>query len=65
MKIENIDIRILIRESGLTCAAVAEQMGISRQWLSTLLSRELSTEQRNRIWQAIHELREEEDYAGL
>ena len=57
----NLDIRIMVSEAGLKYSQIADQMGISRVWLSNLMRYDLSVENRERILKAIRELRGEED----
>ena len=57
--IKNLDIRIMVSESGLLYQDIAERMGISRVWLSKLMGRDLAPENRERILRAIMELRGE------
>ena len=54
----NLDIRIMIKDNGLTYKAVASQMGISAVWLSTILRYDLSVENREKILKAVRELRD-------
>ena len=56
----NLDIRILVRENGLTYKRIAQQIGISQEWLSRLMARKLSDENRERIIAAIEAIKEEE-----
>lgn len=53
----NLDIRIMVSESGLRYIDIAKQMGISRVWLSNLMRYDLTPENRNKILKAIRELR--------
>lgn len=53
----NIEIRVLIDQSGLKYKSIAEKMGISASWLSTLMRRDLSLENRDKILSALEELR--------
>ena len=45
---KNLDIRILVREKGLTYKRIAQKIGISPEWLSRLMARKLSDENRER-----------------
>lgn len=56
----NLNIRILVRENGLTYKRIAQQIGISQEWLSRLMARKLSDENRERIIAAIEAIKEEE-----
>lgn len=58
---ENLDIRIMVSESGLKYTEIAKQMGISRVWLSKLMRYDLTTENRDKILTAISELKGERD----
>lgn len=57
----NLDIRVMVSESGLRYTDIAKQMGISRVWLSNLMRYELTTENREKILRAIRELKGESD----
>lgn len=59
---KNLDIRIMVSESGIRYQDIAEKMGIGRVWLSKLMSRELSPERRQQIKQAIMELKDDRDH---
>ena len=56
----NLDIRILVRENGLTYKRIAQKIGISPEWLSRLMARKLSDENRERIISAVEAMIEEE-----
>ena len=55
----NLDIRVMVSESGLRYTDIAKQMGISRVWLSNLMRYDLTIENREKILKAIRELNEE------
>lgn len=55
----NLDIRVIVSESGFLYKDIAKQMGISRVWLSNLMRYDLTPENRERIMKAIGELRGE------
>lgn len=55
----NLDIRVMVSESGLRYIDIAKQMGISRVWLSNLMRYDLTTENREKILKAIRELKGE------
>lgn len=55
---ENLDIRILVNESGLKYQNIAKKLGISRVWLSRLMGRKLTPEWRDKILSAIMEMKE-------
>ncbi len=57
----NLDIRVMVSESGLRYIDIAKQMGISRVWLSNLMRYDLTTENREKILKAIRELKGERD----
>lgn len=57
----NLDIRVMVSESGLRYIDIAKQMGISRVWLSNLMRYDLTTENREKILKAIRELKGESD----
>lgn len=54
---ENLDIRIMVAENHIRYKDIAEVMGISPVWLSTQLRYELSLVTKERIIQAIEELK--------
>lgn len=58
-EVRNLDIRVMVSESGLRYTDIAKQMGISRVWLSNLMRYELTTENREKILRAIRELKGE------
>ena len=55
---ENLDVRILVAENHIRYKDIAERMGISPVWLSTQLRYELSPVTKERIIQAIKELKD-------
>lgn len=57
---ENIDIRLLVADSGLTYKAIAEELGIHRGSLSRLMRKQLSPKNRVRILTAIDRLKARE-----
>lgn len=57
----NLDIRIMVSESGLKYTEIAKQMGISRQYLSLLMRYDLTIPNREKILKAISELKGEID----
>lgn len=57
----NLDIRVMVSESGLRYIDIAKQMGISRVWLSNLMRYDLTTENREKILKAIRELKGERE----
>ena len=57
----NLDIRVMVSESGLKYTDIARQMGISRQYLSLLMRYDLTIPNREKILRAIRELKEESD----
>lgn len=52
----NLDIRLEVSESGLTFKEVAQKMGVSPVWLSTLLRYDLTPANHERIMKAVREL---------
>lgn len=56
--VKNLDVRILVSESGLKYKAIADQMGISAEWLSKLMKYTLTAENKARIIAAINKLKE-------
>lgn len=55
---KNLDIRLLVSESGLYYKDIAREMNITPIWLSRLMKEELSTQNRVRIIDAIESLKE-------
>ena len=56
---ENLDVRILVAENHIRYKDIAERMGISPVWLSTQLRYQLSPVTKERIIQAIKELKDD------
>ena len=57
----NLDIRVMVSESGLKYTDIAKQVGISRQYLSLLMRYDLTAQNREKILKAIRELKGESD----
>lgn len=55
---KNLDIRMTVSEEGLRYKEIANEMHISREWLSRLLRHDLSAENKLRIMRAISSLKE-------
>ena len=55
----NLDIRLYVKDSGLLFKDVAEQMGVSPTYLSRVLGRPLTPKTREKILKAVRELLEE------
>ena len=53
---KNLDIRIMVNESKLRYQDIAQEMGISRVWLSNLMKRDLTPTNKIRIMTAIERL---------
>lgn len=58
---QNLDIRVLVSDANLKYKDIAAQMGISKWWLSKLMSHELTKENRSKVMRAIMELKGEKD----
>lgn len=56
---KNLDIRLRVEASGIRYGKIAERMGISRVYLSRLMSRDLDSERRKKIIDALEELKRE------
>lgn len=56
-RLDNLPIRQIIETSGLTYGAVAKEMCVTRQWLSSMLSKPLSDFNQYRIMKAVNTLR--------
>lgn len=57
----NLDIRLYVKDSGLLFKDVAEQMGVTPEYLSRVLRYQLKPEMRERILTAVRELRGESE----
>ena len=57
MNMNNIDVRVAVAESGFTYRKIAEEIGISPEWLSRLMRHELSDENKKRILKSIDSLK--------
>lgn len=57
---QNLSIRIQVKESGFTYRQIAAEMGITYPYLSRLMNTELSTKNRLRILGALNQLKERE-----
>ena len=53
---KNLDIRMLVADSGLKYKDVADEMNITPEWLSRLLRNDLTLENKIRIMGAIEKL---------
>lgn len=58
---ENIDIRIMVSEEHVRYKDIAKKLQISPQYLSTLMRYTLSPAMRQRIINAVEELRNDKD----
>ena len=58
---KNIDIRLMVSESGVHYTDIAKKMGIGRVWLSKLMSRDLDSGRRRQIIEAIEELKHDQN----
>lgn len=58
MQLRNIDVRLIIGESGFRYQDVARQMKVTPTWLSHLLRYDLSQKDKARILAALKELHE-------
>ncbi len=59
--LNNLYIRILISEAGISHRALAEAIGVTPSYFSQVLRKEIKPDMRARIIEAIERLREEED----
>ena len=53
---ENLDVRILVSDQGLKYRDIADELNIGQEWLSRLMRRPLSPENKLRILGAIDRL---------
>lgn len=58
----NLDIRLAVSDKGLTYRQIAAEMGITPEYLSRLMSKDLKPGMRERILNAIDRL---EDFEGV
>ncbi len=54
---KNLDIRLLVKDSGITYREIAEHLDITQEWLSRLMAKKLSDKNHARILKAIEEIR--------
>ncbi len=54
---ENLDVRVMVMSSGLTYKDIAQEIGISRYYLSRIMSKKLSPENKIRIMTAIDRIK--------
>lgn len=57
---ENIDIRTMVYDSGIHYKDIAQELGISPEWMSRLMKEELSQKNKIRIIDVIEKLKGEE-----
>lgn len=53
---KNLDIRMLVSENGLRYKDIADEMNITPEYLSRLLRKELTSENKIRVMRAIDQL---------
>lgn len=53
---KNLDIRMIVSEKGLKYKDIADEMNVSRQWLSLLMGKDLTIDNKVRIMEAIERL---------
>ena len=58
---KNLDVRVMVSDSGLKYKAIAKELGISPEWLSKLMKHTLTVDNRARIIAAIKKLKGESD----
>ena len=56
---KNIEIRMLVSENNMTFKEIAEAMGVSRVYLSRIMGKELTVNNRLRICSAIARIKDE------
>jgi len=59
--LNNLDIRLMVAESGIKYKDIAKKIGISATYLSTLMRYELTPVMRDRIVRAIEELKDDKN----
>lgn len=57
---ENLNIRVAVKDSGVTYKAIAKEIGVTPEWLCRLMRKELSSENQIRIMTAIDRLKAKE-----
>lgn len=58
---KNLDVRMLVSDNGLKYRDIADEMNITPEWLSRLLRKELTTENKIRIMRAIDQLKKRKE----
>ena len=54
---ENLNIRLMVKESGVTYRRIAKEIGVSTSYLSRIMSKPLSTKNQLRIMNALEKLK--------
>ena len=57
---KNIDLRVEVSDAHVTYREIARELGITPEWLSTLMRTELSEHNRERVIKAVHKLKGEQ-----
>lgn len=60
----NLDVRIIVDESGVTYKQIAKELGITPEWVSRLMAEELTSANRERILAALERIKEAEKYVS-
>lgn len=58
---QNLDVRLTVAEYKVTYRAIAKKLGITPEYLSHLMGDELTTRNRDRIYQAIEQIVDERE----
>lgn len=56
---ENLEIRMTVSDKKIHYVEIAKKLNVSREWLSRLMRKKLSTEWRCKIWEAIKQIEKE------
>lgn len=57
MPMENLDVRLIVADAKLSYKAIAKQIGVTPEWLSRCMRYPLKPEMRQRILDAVDQLR--------
>ena len=61
-KLENVDIRLMLSDKGISNKLIAKRIGISPEYFSRLMSKPLSAHNRQRIIDAVTKIEKEMEY---
>ena len=61
MRLNNLDVRLFVEQQGVTYKQIAKEIGISQEWMSRLMRKDLSPGDKLRILKAVQRLKEKEE----